>query len=123
MSYTSRTPGDHKTPESNKSVRESHTLFDESREMLGIMPPKVWPHSGFVANWHGSVTERLLSRTASKTHGAHLALAWMARGVDGLPLVEDRAPSLPCVSCTPRCAGPGGTATFCDASCALCVVN
>ena len=80
--------------------------------MLGIMPPKVWPHAGFVTNLHGSVTERLLSRTASKAHGAHRALAWMARGVQWLPLVEDRAPSLPFVSCTPRCSRQGGTATF-----------
>src|SRR5262252_255182 len=44
--------------------------------------------------------------------GAHRALAWRASGVHWLPLVEDRAPSLPFVSCTHKCSGQGGTATF-----------
>src|SRR5437660_11026957 len=44
--------------------------------------------------------------------GAHLAMALMASCVHWLPLVEDRAPSLPFVSCTHRCSGQGCTAPF-----------
>src|SRR5207247_7924732 len=44
--------------------------------------------------------------------GAHLAMALMASCVHWLPLVEDRAPSLPFVSCTHRCSGQACTATF-----------
>jgi hypothetical protein len=39
-------------------------------------------------------------------------MAWMASCVHWLPLVEDRAPSLPFVSCTHRYSGQGCTATF-----------
>jgi hypothetical protein len=39
-------------------------------------------------------------------------MALMASCVQRLPLVEDRAPSLPFVSCTHRGSGQGCTATF-----------
>ena len=59
------------------------------------------------ASQHGSVTQRLLSRTASQAPGS---ASWHGRAAEcahRLHRVEDRAPALLLVSGTQRCSGQG----------------
>src|SRR5262249_26592690 len=59
------------------------------------------------AEQKGCYQARLRRRT-----GAHLALELIASCAHRLHLLEDKATSLLLVSCTDRCSGQGGTATF-----------
>src|SRR5262249_7476371 len=90
----------------------------EDRRVVGILTRtdvlrafrRISPALSVTACWKRH--RKVALKDGFKGHGAYLGMTLMARCVHGLPLVEARAPSLPCVSCTHRCSGQGGTATF-----------